>query len=90
MKTTITLYREHGVWRWTMRDARNGRIIGASTEGYCTRKTCLANISRIIGHEIVVKGRNRENCYSRTLYLGPRQWSFTTDFARPGLQQPTG
>lgn len=82
MKTTITICREHGAWRWTMTDARNGRIIGASSEGYVRRAACLANISRVVGHEIVVKGRNRANRYTRTLYLGPRQWSYTAEFRR--------
>ncbi|MFC1744418.1 hypothetical protein ACFL35_10530 [Candidatus Riflebacteria bacterium] len=32
-------------WRWK-RIARNGRIVGASTEGYHNRKECFANAER--------------------------------------------
>lgn len=32
-----------------MRDARNGRIIGASTEGYVRQSACLKNLERVIG-----------------------------------------
>jgi uncharacterized protein YegP (UPF0339 family) len=82
MNTTIAIYRTGEGWRWQMRDARNGRIIGAATEGYSSRKACLANISRVVGHEIVVKSRNRDNRYTRTVSLGPRAWSYTTEFRR--------
>jgi uncharacterized protein YegP (UPF0339 family) len=32
-------------WRWT-RTAPNGRIVGASTEGYTSRINCLQNAQR--------------------------------------------
>ncbi len=32
-------------WRWT-RHASNGRIVGASTEGYRSRAKCIANARR--------------------------------------------
>lgn len=32
-------------WRWT-HTARNGRIVGASTEGYKERRQCLQNAVR--------------------------------------------
>jgi len=32
-------------WRWR-RTASNGRIVGASTEGYSSRANCLANAQR--------------------------------------------
>jgi len=34
-----------GDWRWR-RTAQNGRIVGASTEGYNNRADCLANARR--------------------------------------------
>ncbi len=49
MKTTITLCRASDGWRWQMTDARNGRIIGAATEGYDRRAACLKNLKRVIG-----------------------------------------
>lgn len=48
MKTIIRVYRRKG-WRWQMRDARNGRIIGASTEAYMRRSSCLRNLERVTG-----------------------------------------
>jgi hypothetical protein len=32
-------------WRWR-RTARNGRIVGASTQGYAHRDDCIANARR--------------------------------------------
>lgn len=34
-----------GKWRWK-RIAPNGRIVGASTEGYSSRANCIANAKR--------------------------------------------
>lgn len=34
-----------GDWRWR-RTASNGRIVGASTEGYSSRANCLSNAQR--------------------------------------------
>jgi len=34
-----------GQWRWR-RTASNGRIVGASTQGYSKRCDCLANAKR--------------------------------------------
>ena len=34
-----------GDWRWR-RTASNGRIVGASSEGYSTRSACVANAKR--------------------------------------------
>jgi len=76
MKTTITVYREHGAWRWQMHDARNGRIIGASSEGYVRRAACLANLVRVTGCEIVIGTRERKYNYERTATFGPRAWSY--------------
>lgn len=35
----------NGDWRWS-RVALNGRIVGASTEGYRNRQDCVANARR--------------------------------------------
>ncbi len=34
-----------GEWRWR-RTATNGRIVGASTEGYKNKADCIANMRR--------------------------------------------
>ena len=34
-----------GLWRWR-RTASNGRIVGASTEGYTSKKNCIDNAKR--------------------------------------------
>lgn len=34
-----------GEWRWT-RTASNGRIVGASSQGYANRADCVANAQR--------------------------------------------
>ena len=82
MKTTITIYRARFLWRWTMTDTRNGRIIGASSEGYAKRKACLANLVRVTGCEIVIGTRERKCNYERTATFGPRAWSYTAEFRR--------
>ena len=35
-----------GKWRWTLK-AENGRVIGASSQGYKRRADCLLNIRRV-------------------------------------------
>jgi uncharacterized protein YegP (UPF0339 family) len=45
-KYTIVMWRALGEWRWTMR-ARNGRIVGASTEGYKRRAAAIANMHTV-------------------------------------------
>jgi len=40
---------KRGEWRWTC-TARNGEIVGASTEGYKNRVDCVANAKRF-GYE---------------------------------------
>ncbi len=43
---TWKIYQDHrGEWRWE-RKALNGRIVGASTEGYKNRDDCVANARR--------------------------------------------
>ena len=73
-KTTITLYRAPDGWRWQMTDARNGRIIGASTEGYSERAAMLKNLARVTGCALVVKGRKAR--YERTVDLRAAQWFY--------------
>ena len=82
MKTTITIYRACGQWRWTMRDARNGRIICTSSWGYRNRSAALANLARVTGCEIVIGTRERKVHYERTATFGPRAWSYTAEFRR--------
>lgn len=44
---TWIFYRDaRGQWRWR-RKAANGRIVGASTEGYANRADCEANAARM-------------------------------------------
>jgi uncharacterized protein YegP (UPF0339 family) len=44
---TITVYKtEEGDIRWTRRSAYNGKVIGASTEGYSRVRPAIANIER--------------------------------------------
>lgn len=46
MKDRWEFYKDvRGEWRWR-RIAGNGRIVGASSEGYKNRKDCLANAIR--------------------------------------------
>ena len=47
MKTIVELYKRNGQWRWRMRDYRNKKIIGASTEGYKRRVDAIKNLNRI-------------------------------------------
>ncbi|KDN13465.1 DUF1508 domain-containing protein [Snodgrassella communis] len=40
------IYKDHAnEWRWR-RTASNGRIVGASTQGYVNRNDCLENARR--------------------------------------------
>lgn len=39
----VQVYKSRGEYRWRVR-ARNGRILGASSEGYKHRCDCVANI----------------------------------------------
>lgn len=72
MKTIIRVYRDDG-WRWQMRDTRNGRIIGASTEGYTRQTACLKNLERVTGVTLDGWRTGREV----TLKLDRRHWLFT-------------
>ena len=42
---TWEIYQTNGQWHWR-RTASNGRIVGASTEGYNNRNDCIANAQR--------------------------------------------
>lgn len=39
------IYQSGSEWRWR-RTARNGQIVGASTEGYSNRAACISNAQR--------------------------------------------
>ena len=59
----ITIYRADreggGGWRWQWK-AGNGRIIGASTEGYAAKRDCLVNLERVTGgvFEVIFQTRD--------------------------------
>jgi uncharacterized protein YegP (UPF0339 family) len=53
----LKLYVRTGGWRWTLR-ARNGRIIGASTQAYKRRADAFRNIKRVIGIDYLSFGVN--------------------------------
>lgn len=57
MKTIIELKRTTSGWRWTMRDYRNRKIIGASTEGYRRRIDAVGNLERLSGTYMDIAGR---------------------------------
>ena len=42
---TWEIYHHHDGWRWR-RKARNGDIVGASTEAYVNKSDCIANAKR--------------------------------------------
>lgn len=46
-KTVIELYLSRGQYRWRMKSAKNGKIIGASTESYKRRIDALKNLNRV-------------------------------------------
>ena len=71
MKTIIRLYRSRG-WRWQMRDARNGRVIGASTEGYMRQSACVRNLFRVTG--VSVRVSRGKDSMSRVALLASREW----------------
>lgn len=52
MKYTVTVYHDkvptNAGWRWTIR-ARNGRIVGASSEAYRNRSACFQNLNTVTG-----------------------------------------
>jgi uncharacterized protein YegP (UPF0339 family) len=47
-KALVQVYKRGKNWRWRMKDARNGKIIGASSEGYRRKVDCLNNLDRVI------------------------------------------
>lgn len=49
MKLTVAIKKDRkGEWRWTLKH-RNGRIVGASTEGYKRKPACLKNLELVTG-----------------------------------------
>ena len=48
MKDHIEFFQDgQGDWRWRVRDAENGKIIGRSSEGYKNRKEMEENLRRM-------------------------------------------
>lgn len=45
----IIVYRSRGNWRWRMQCARNGKIVGASSEGYRRRAAAMHNLETVTG-----------------------------------------
>lgn len=45
MRDKILVYRSGRDWRWK-RVANNGRVIGASSEGYRSKRRCISNAMR--------------------------------------------
>lgn len=69
MKLKLTLYKmpSNGQWRWNLR-ARNGRIIGASTEAYRTRGAAIKNIFAVTSFFLgVTPDEKRSNQIVRTI-----------------------
>lgn len=64
MRSILILHRTRkgasGEWRWRVLDARNGRILGASTEGYVARRDAAKNYERLTGHNLPAMVRDRE------------------------------
>lgn len=52
----------------TARRARNGRVIGASTEGYARQTACLKNLERVTGVNLY------DTDGDQSLFLGHREW----------------
>jgi uncharacterized protein YegP (UPF0339 family) len=58
-----------GEWRWTAR-ARNGRIIGASSEGYRDRTRAIQNLHAVTGIRVTVaRSEIRARLISRRVVL---------------------
>lgn len=72
MKTIIRVYRFRG-WRWQMRDAKNGRVIGASTEAYVRQAACLRNLERVTGFRMYPSKRGQLNS-EIDVVLNARNW----------------
>jgi len=72
VKTIIRVYRTNAGWRWQLRDYRNRKIIGASTEVYVRRPACIANLRRVTGCDVRVP--SGKSASERTVRLGGREW----------------
>jgi uncharacterized protein YegP (UPF0339 family) len=56
---TMTVYRDAtGQWRWQVK-ASNGRIIGASSEGYKRRGRAIDNLLSITGYVVRILDERR-------------------------------
>jgi uncharacterized protein YegP (UPF0339 family) len=69
---TIRLYHSPTGWRWTM-TASNGRIKGASTQGYSRREAALRNIFSVVGISVWHFG-SRGEATLRYEHLGTREY----------------
>lgn len=58
MTDLLTIYGTPGAWRWRLRAAGNGRVIGASTEAYQRRARAYDNAVRVVGDLVPVAGRD--------------------------------
>lgn len=46
-KDEITLFKDaKDEWRWVRKCTTNGKIVGASTEGYKNKSDCIDNVNR--------------------------------------------
>ena len=58
MTLTATVAKDkRGEWRWTIH-SRNGRIVGASSEGYKNRGMCLRNLELVTARKTDVSRKN--------------------------------
>jgi hypothetical protein len=46
-QTWIKLFKTKTGWRWRMTDEANGKVIGASTQGYSRRIDAVRNLNRV-------------------------------------------
>lgn len=57
MTLTATVAKDkRGEWRWTIQ-SRNGRIVGASSEGYKNRGMCLRNLELVTQRNASPRGK---------------------------------
>jgi uncharacterized protein YegP (UPF0339 family) len=48
---SITVYRGADGFRWRMKHLSNGKVVGASTEGYVAEADCRHNLHQVTGWE---------------------------------------
>lgn len=72
MTVKVKVYKDRkNKWRWQMK-VDNGRIVGASTEGYSKRRLALENLEVVTGLLIYIVRRTRGDVERRYEYLGLR------------------